>query len=258
MNMSRREFVRILSLAGIAGIVPTNLLAAGASAYAAPKFGSLRLLHITDTHAQLNPIYFREPSMNLGIGPAAGKIPHLVGKKLLQHFNIQPNTKEAYAFSYLDFAKAATVYGTVGGFAHLKTLIEQMRTEAGPGNSLLLDGGDTWQGSGTAYWTRGQDMVQACNLLGVDIMTGHWEFTYNDTEVIRNIQNFKGEFVAHNIQVRDEALFDYRLEDFRDFNPDTGRAFKPYTIREVAGAKIAIIGQAFPYTPIANPQRFIP
>ena len=133
-----------------------------------------------------------------------------------------------------------------------------MRAERGDGNSLLLDGGDTWQGSGTAYWTRGQDMVGACNLLGVDVMTGHWEFTYLDEEVIKNIQAFKGDFVAQNIKVREEALFDYKFADFPGFSEDAGLAFKPYTVKEVGGVKVVVIGQAFPYTPIANPQRFIP
>ncbi len=133
-----------------------------------------------------------------------------------------------------------------------------MRAERGDGNSLLLDGGDTWQGSGTAYWTRGQDMVGACNLLGVDVMTGHWEFTYLDEEVIKNVGEFKGDFVAQNVAVREEALFDYRFADFDGFDEDEGLAFKPYTIKEVGGVKVAVIGQAFPYTPIANPQRFIP
>jgi S-sulfosulfanyl-L-cysteine sulfohydrolase len=261
MSLSRREFVRLLGMAGAAGLTPPSAFAMSKSPsepYEIPKFGNVSLLHITDTHAQLNPIYFREPNVNLGVGSALGKAPHIVGYSLLKHFNIKPGTLEAHAFSYLDFDKATQQYGKVGGFAHLKTLVDNIRASRGDGNSLLLDGGDTWQGSGTAYYTRGQDMVDACNLLGVDVMTGHWEFTYLDEEVIANIGRFKGEFVAQNVSVREEALFDYKFEDFADFDEDAGLAFKPYVMKEVGGARIAVIGQAFPYTPIANPQRFIP
>jgi sulfur-oxidizing protein SoxB len=250
-----------MGIAGAAGMFPTSVFAAKrmpADLYEVPKFGNVTLLHITDTHAQLNPIYFREPNVNIGIGPAFGKAPHVVGEAFLKHFGVEPGGIEAHAFTFLDFDAGAEKYGAVGGFAHLKTLVDRLRAERGDGNSLLLDGGDTWQGSGTAYWTRGLDMVGACNLLGVDVMTGHWEFTYLDEEVIKNVVDFKGDFVAQNVKVREEALFDYRFEDFEGFDEDTGLAFKPYVIKEVGGVKVAVIGQAFPYTPIANPQRFIP
>ena len=263
MSLSRREFTRLLALGGMAGLLPGAARAAtqsgeGEALYQGGRFGNVRLLHITDTHAQLNPIYFREPSVNLGVGAAFGQPPHLVGVNLLKHFGIAPGGREAHAFTFLDFDAAAQRYGKVGGFAHLATLVKQLRAEAGEGNSLLLDGGDTWQGSGTALWTRGKDMVGACNLLGVDVMTGHWEFTYQDTEVIENIKAFKGDFVAQNISISDTALFDYKFADFPGFDEASGLAFKPYTIKEVNGTKVAVIGQAFPYTPIANPQRFIP
>ncbi|MBK1644799.1 thiosulfohydrolase SoxB [Thiocapsa imhoffii] len=261
MSLSRREFMRLMGIAGAAGMFPASIFAAKrmpADLYEVPKFGNVTLLHITDSHAQLNPIYFREPNVNLGIGPMFGKAPHLVGEALLKHFGIEPGGIEAHAFTFLDFDEGARQYGAVGGYAHLKTLVDRIRAERGDGNSLLLDGGDTWQGSGTAYWTRGQDMVGASNLLGVDVMTGHWEFTYLDEEVIKNIGEFNGDFVAQNVRVREEALFDYRFEDFSGFNEDTGLAFDPYVIKELGGVKVAVIGQAFPYTPIANPQRFIP
>ncbi|MBT3057191.1 MAG: thiosulfohydrolase SoxB [Candidatus Thiodiazotropha sp.] len=261
MTISRREFLRLMGIAGAAGMMPSSIFAAAkqpADLYEVPKFGNLSLLHITDCHAQLNPIYFREPSVNLGLDQAFNKAPHLVGRRLLDHFGIAPGSIEAHAFSYLDFDTAAGKYGRVGGFAHLKTLVQRIRDDRGPGNSLLLDGGDTWQGSGTAYWTRGKDMVGACNRLGVDVMTGHWEFTYLDEEVVSNIADFKGDFVAQNVMVREEALFDYRFADFEGFNEDEGNAFRPYVMKQVGGARVAVIGQAFPYTPIANPQRFIP
>jgi sulfur-oxidizing protein SoxB len=250
-----------MGLAGAAGMMPASVFAAArqpSDLYEVPKFGNVSLLHITDSHAQLNPIYFREPNVNLGLGSAYNQPPHLVGNKLLEHFGIGPGTIEAHAFTYLNFDEAANKFGKVGGFAHLQTLIKRIRDDRGSGNSLLLDGGDTWQGSGTAYWTRGKDMVGACNLLGVDVMTGHWEFTYLDEEVIANIGEFKGDFVAQNVKVKEDALFDYKFEDFDGFDEDAGTAFKPYVIKTVGGARVAVIGQAFPYTPIANPQRFIP
>ena len=261
MTISRREFVRLLGLAGAAGMLPGSVFAAArkpADLYEVPKFGNVCLMHITDCHAQLNPVYFREPSVNLGIGGAFGQAPHLVGDALLKHFGLEDGGIEAHAFTYLNFDEAARQFGRVGGFAHLASLVKRIRAERGDGNSLLMDGGDTWQGSGTAYWTRGKDMVGACNLLGVDVMTGHWEFTYTDQEVIENIGEFNGDFVAQNVGVTEDALFDYRFADFEGFNEDAGLAFKPYTVKTVGGARVAVIGQAFPYTPIANPSRFIP
>ncbi len=261
MRISRREFIRLMGLAGAAGILPGSAYSATKKPddlYEIPKFGNVCLMHMTDCHAQLNPVYFREPSVNLGIGGALGKAPHLVGEALLKQFNIQPGSVSAHAFSYLDYDRAAQQYGRVGGFAHLASLVKRLRAERGDGNSLLIDSGDTWQGSGTAYWTRGKDMVGACNMLGVDVMTGHWEFTYRDREIIENIGEFNGDFVAQNVGVNDAALFDYKFSDFEGFDEDEGLAFKPYTIKQIGGVRVAVIGQAFPYTPIANPQRFIP
>jgi len=257
MAINRREFVRLLGFAGAAGMLPGSIFAAKKAPgemYTVPEFGNVRLLHMTDCHAQLLPVYFREPNVNLGVDKARGKAPHIVGKSLLDKFGLAANSPEAYAYTYLDFANAAKQYGKVGGFAHLKTLVHRLRSEYGPTKTLLLDGGDTWQGSGTAYWTRGKDMVGACNLLGVDVMTGHWEFTYKDKEVLDNIKDFNGEFVAQNIKVTEDALF----EGSPAYDEDTGHAFKPYTIKTLQGVRVAVIGQAFPYTPIANPSRFIP
>ena len=257
MSISRRQFIQLMGIAGAAGMLPGVAFGArraGGALYDVPKFGNVSLLHFTDTHAQMLPIYFREPNVNLGVGASFGKAPHLVGDKMLAHFGIRPNTLEAHAFTYLNYTEAAEKYGKVGGLAHLASLVKQIRAERGDGNSLLLDGGDTWQGSATALWTRGKDMLGATNLLGVDAMTGHWEFTYTDKEVLDNIKHFKGEFLAQNVLVKEEALFD----GFPAYDSDNGYAFKPYTIREVGGVKVAVIGQAFPYTPIANPARFIP
>lgn len=255
--MDRREFLRLLAIAGIASAPAACAGRRGSPSpdlYTTTPFGQARLIHFTDCHAQLLPVHFREPNVNLGFGDAKGRPPHLVGDALLQYAGIAPGTRFAHAVSYLDFTEAAQRYGRVGGFAHLATLIKQLRDESGPGNSLLLDGGDTWQGSGTAYWTRGRDMVGACNRLSVDVMTGHWEFTYLDQEVRSNIEEFGGDFVAQNVRLTDDAIFDGAPA----FDEDSGHVFRPYTVRQVGGRAIAIIGQAFPYTPIANPSRFIP
>ena len=247
MSMNRREFRQILAAASAAGFAlnSRSLLAAqgGEKPYDLPRFGNVHFLHFTDCHAQLLPIYFREPNVNIGLGSASGKTPHIVGEQLLKAYNIKPGSAEAHAFTYLDFAQAAKTYGQVVGFAHLATLVKQLR--AGRPNALLLDGGDTWQGSGTSLWTNGQDMVDACKLLGVDIMTGHWEYTLGAKRVMEIIEkDFAGklEFVAQNV----------KTTDFGD------PVFKPYAIRVMNGVKVAIVGQAFPYTPIANPRYMVP
>ena len=245
MGMSRREFVQVLAAASAAGLsLGSNMTRAqsASSLYDLPKFGNVHLMHFTDCHAQLKPIYFREPSVNLWFGEQLGKAPHLVGDALLKHYGIKPGTREAHAFSYLDFDKAAAQYGKVGGFAHLATLVKQIRATR-PG-ALLLDGGDTWQGSGTALWTKGQDMVDACLALGVDVMTAHFEMTLGEKRVQEIVEkDFDGKvnFVAQNI----------KTTDFED------PVFDAYTMREMNGVKIAIIGQAFPYTPIANPRYLV-
>ncbi|KHD05871.1 5'-nucleotidase [Candidatus Thiomargarita nelsonii] len=252
--MNRRQFIHLMAIAGASGLLPKTLADTPTDPYDMPNMGQVRLLHLTDCHAQLLPVYYREPNVNLGLKNMRGRAPHLVGNRLLQQFGIKPNTPEAHAFTYLNYSQAAEKYGKVGGFAHLATLIKRLRDSYGHEKTLLLDGGDTWQGSGTAYWTRGQDMVEATNMLGVDIMTGHWEFTYLAEEILANINKFKGEFIAQNVFVKDESLFDGAPA----FDEDTGHAFKPYTMRNLNGVRVAVIGQAFPYTPIANPARFIP
>jgi sulfur-oxidizing protein SoxB len=177
--VNRREFIHVLGIAAAAGM---NLRAShaladadGETLYEAPPFGNVSLLHHTDAHAQLLPIWYREPSFNRGLGTWPGKPPHLVGDRLLAHFGITPGSRRAHAFSCLDFEAAARVYGKVGGYAPLAPLVKRLRASR-PG-ALLLDGGDPWQDSGTALWTRGEDMVRAQRQLGVDILTGHWEFT---------------------------------------------------------------------------------
>ncbi len=252
--MRRRAVLRILASAALSGIVPRLGLAAGDDPYDIGRFGNARVLHMTDTHAQLLPAYFREPSVNIGVGAMRGRPPHLVGRGFLDHFGIAPGSRGGYAFTYLDFAEAAHRYGRMGGFAHLKTLVDRLRAEAGPGNSILLDGGDLWQGSGLATAMAGADMVAVANLLGVEAMTGHWEFTYGEQTVRRNIDRFKGEFLAQNVFLTDEAAFN----NAPAFNSASGRVFKPATVKEVGGRRIGIIGQAMPYVPVAHPKRFTP
>ena len=204
--MNRREFLEGLAVATLAGLPVARAAAQGAAQAAGfydaalKPFGNVSLLHYTDCHAQLAPIHFREPNVNLGVGAAAGHPPHLVGEALLKHFGIAPGTRDAHAFTYLDFTKAAQAFGTMGGFAHLATLVGMLRATR-PG-ALLLDGGDTWQGSATSLWTKGQDMVDAQKRLGVDVMTGHWEFTYGADRVKEVVEkDFAGkvEFVAQNV-----------------------------------------------------------
>ena len=246
MSLSRREFLELMGVAAASGMMlNTKSLLAQPSIeklYDIPKFGNVHFLHFTDCHAQLKPIYFREPTVNLGVGEAVGRPPHLVGENLLKYIGVKPHTPEAYAFSSLNFEQAAQTYGKVGGFAHLATLVKQMK--ASRPNALLLDGGDTWQGSATALWTKGQDMVDSCLELGVDVMTAHWEMTYGDKRVQEVIEkDFKDRvnFVAQNIKTL----------DFED------PVFDPYVMKEMNGVKVAIIGQAFPYTPIAHPRHFV-
>ncbi|CAK0760908.1 S-sulfosulfanyl-L-cysteine sulfohydrolase [Gammaproteobacteria bacterium] len=243
MSLSRRELLKLMGLAGIAGLGGRSVFAERlqpSDPYEIPRFGNVRLLHFTDAHAQLLPVYFREPNVNLGVGGAFGKVPHLVGAAFLEHFGISQDSFGASALSYLRFEETAHRYGKVGGFAHLCTLVKQLRAVVGDGNSLLLDGGDTWQGSATALWTQGQDMVDACKLLGVDCMVGHWEFTYGEERVKQLVEHdLKGriDFLAQNLQD----------QEFGDL------IFPPFVIKEVGGHRVAIIGQAFPYTSIANP-----
>ena len=246
--MNRREFLQVLGAAAACGL-PLAQFSGGAQAqgaahfYDLPNFGNLHFLHFTDCHAQLLPVWFREPNVNLGVAGMANRPPHLVGEALLRQFGIKPGTAEAYAFTYLDFEHAARTYGKVGGFAHLATLIKQLKASR-PG-ALLLDGGDTWQGSATALWTQGQDMVDACKLLGVDVMTGHWEFTLGAARVQHIVdKELKGriDFVAQNVNTT----------DFGD------PVFPPYVIKPMNGVPVAIVGQAFPYTPIAHPRYLVP
>jgi sulfur-oxidizing protein SoxB len=247
MDMNRREFLQLLAIASAGGFLLHNNESHAASnasrLYDLPRHGNVSLLHITDSHAQLNPLYFREPEINLGVGAMRGQPPHLVGNALLKRFGVKPGSPEAHAYTSLNYIDAARNYGKVGGFAHLATLVKQIRASR-PG-ALLLDGGDTWQGTGQAMWSNGQDMIDACLELGVDVMTMHWECTYGAQrikEVEEGPLRGKMDVVAQNV----------KTSDFGD------PVFKPYVIREINKVPVAIIGQAFPYSTIANPRYFVP
>ncbi len=224
----RREFLRLLALAATAGATlrpGTSDAQAADELYDLPHFGNLSMLHMTDSHAQLLPVHFREP----------------VGEAFAAKYGLAPGSAAAHAFTFLDFERAARRYGKVGGYAHLATLVRRVR--ASRPHALFLDGGDTWQGSATSLWTEGADMIGAQKLLGVDIMTAHWEFTYGAERVRQAVDRELApiEFLAQNV----------KTVDFED------PVFKPYTLRSLNGVALAVIGQAFPYTPIANPRHMV-
>jgi len=238
--LRRRGFLRLLAFAAAAGasLRPRQSDAQAASElYDAPPFGNVSLLHITDVHAQLLPVHFREPRVNLGDGHP----PHLVGDAFLKHYGIAPGTRGAHAFTYLDFEAAAQRYGRMGGYAHLATLVQRLR--ASRPYALVLDGGDSWQGSATSLWTQGADMIGAQKGLGVHYMTAHWEFTYGAERMLAALKELAPiQFLAQNV----------RTVDFED------PVFTPYALTSPHGVPLAIIGQAFPYTPIAHPRYRFP
>ncbi len=204
-------------------------------------FGNVSLVHLTDIHAQLMPTYFREPSVNLGVGDATGQPPHVTGADFLKLFNLKPGSRNAYALTSDDFVSLARGYGKMGGFDRIATVVKAIRAERAD-NMLFLDGGDTWQGSYTANKTNGQDMITAMNSLKPDAMTGHWEFTYGAERVKEVVDALPYPFLAGNI-------FDNEWQE---------PAFESTKFFERGGVKIAVIGQAFPYTPIANPRWMFP
>ena len=270
MSLTRRDFIKVLGAGSAAGLIsgcgndaPTKLSSQD-NMYEVAKTGNARILHITDTHRNLLPNYFREPNVNLGFGPTYGQLPHVVGNKLLEQIGVKPGSPEAYAFTYYNFEELSNKYGKTGGFAQIKTVLESLRDSAGGiQNTLTIDGGDTWQGSGTSLWTRGADMVEACNMLGVDVMVGHWEFTYKEEETLKNIGFFKGDFLGQNVRILEDALMGDKYATMTEkfdgnglYSEDDAMPFKPYVIKNVGGHRIAVIGQAFPRTSNANPQKY--
>ncbi|MCG6859621.1 MAG: thiosulfohydrolase SoxB [Salaquimonas sp.] len=249
--ISRREFLMAtVALSAIAGPGMAGRWTRAAAQQslsedallASEDFGNVTLVHITDIHAQLKPLYFREPSVNIGVGEAKGVPPHVTGADFLKLYNIEPGTPHAYALTSQDFAALAGTYGRMGGLDRIAAVIRRVRAERGEDNVLLLDGGDTWQGSYTAQQTAGADMVEVMNALAPDAMTGHWEFTYGADRVTELVESLPFAFLGGNI-------YDAEWNE---------PAFDAYRIFERGGTKIAVIGQAFPYTPIANPRWMFP
>ncbi|SUZ30313.1 Mannosylglucosyl-3-phosphoglycerate phosphatase [Roseibaca ekhonensis] len=248
--ISRREFlqasVAASALYGISGYGNWGKLAAQQTLtqddlLKFDTFGNLSIIHITDIHAHLKPIWFREPEWNVGVGDVKGKPPHVVGKDFIEMFNLKPGSPEAYALTYEDFVALGKTYGRMGGMDRVATVVNAIKADRP--DAILLDGGDTWHGSMTSYMTKGQDVVNVMNKLGVDAMTSHWEWTFGTDRVMEIVDGLPFPFLGQNI-------FDAEWDEPAEF-PD-------YTWFERGGAKVAVIGQAFPYMPIANPGWMFP
>lgn len=248
--ITRREFlqasVAASAILGISGFGNWSKLAAQQALtedqlLAFEDFGNVTLVHVTDIHAQLKPIWFREPEWNIGVGDAKGKPPHVVGRDFIEMFMLTPASPEAYALTYEDFTALGKTYGRMGGMDRVARVVKSIR--AARPEALILDGGDTWHGSMSSFLTKGQDMVNVMNALGVEAMTSHWEWTFG-TERVKEIveTQLKFPFLGANI-------FDAEWDE---------PAFEPYTIFDRGGVRIAVIGQAFPYMPIANPKWMFP
>ena len=244
---SRREFLQLASITALLiGGRSWNSIAAKQQLNQSDllKFnhkGQVTLLHLTDLHGQLKPVYFRPPSENFGIGEFEGIPPHLVGEAFLKHFNIEPNTPLAYAHTMLDYVTLAREYGKLGGLDRTASLIKQIRADRGEDKVLLLDGGDTWQGSYTSLKTQGSDMLSAMSLLKPDAMVGHWEFTFGKDRLSQLIEKMNYPFLGGNV-------FDTEWDE---------AVFESTQFFEKGGVNVAVIGQHFPYTPIANPRHLV-
>jgi sulfur-oxidizing protein SoxB len=245
--LSRRELLQVA--AATAAILPNGLTRALAQQrltqgelLAFEPLGNVTLLHVADVHGQLMPVYFREPSSNLGVGEARGQPPHVTAKDYLARFGIAEKSAAAHALTPEDFSALAQSYGRIGGLDRLASAVKAARAQRGEDRVLLLDGGDTWQGSLGANATRGQDMADCFKLLAPDAMTGHWEFTYGTDRVKELVASLGFPFLALNVR------------DTEWQEP----VFPPYKLFEKGGVTIAVLGQAFPYTPVANPRWMIP
>lgn len=247
--MERREFLQLLLAASSAGLLTRTAWAdrdpetLWQVLYDIPVFGDLSLFHFTDSHAQLLPLWYREPSMQRGVGDLSASPAKLSGMPLINYYGLDAHSPLAHAISSVDFVELARHYGQVGGFSHLATLIQRLRSSRP--HSLLLDGGDTWQGSATALWTQGQDMMDATRLLGVDAMTGHWEFTLGESRVTELVAQGKQsgmEFLAQNVT----------SPDFDD------SIYQPSMLRSLNGVLVAVIGQAYPHVELAHPVQVRP
>jgi len=257
MEIDRRDFLQIAAALGILGASGgTNLFAGEAAKERIAKLtfsdvmsfeakGKATILHICDLHAHLKPLYWREPSTLISAKNLVGTPGFICGEAFQKHYGIKAGTLDAYFDTHNDFTELAKKFGKMGGVAHMKPIIDHVKKERGAENVLLLDSGDTWQGTAVALHTKGEAIVDAQNYLGVDVMVGHWEFTYGKERVFELIKKFKGDFISQN--VTDNDPFSDNFEEL---------IFPPYTIKEIGGAKIGIIGQSFPFTSTANPKKF--
>ena len=251
MDISRRDFMHIAAILGL-GAATSGMAGTKTSAsiglkdiYDFNAKGNFTLLHMCDIHAHIKPLYWREPSTLLSAPNLTGTPGFLCGEAFAKHYGLEPSSLDAYFDTHVDFETLAKKFGKMGGIAHMKTYLDHVRKERGADNVLFLDSGDTWQGTGVALKTRGEAIVKAQNYLGVDVMTGHWEFTYGKERVMELIEMLDAKFVAQNVVGNDPFADEY--EEL---------IFEPYTIQEKGGAKIGIIGQAFPFTSTANPKEF--
>lgn len=257
MDINRRDFMQIAAALGLFAITGPGELMAGEKAKAKlanlsfkdimafePK-GKATILHICDMHAHIKPLYWREPSTLISAPNLVGTPGFICGKTFEDFYGIEPGSLDEYFDTYLNFETLAEKFGKMGGISHMKTMIDHVKKERGAENVLLLDSGDTWQGTAVALKTKGEAIVDAQNYLGVDVMVGHWEFTYGKERVKELIGMLKGEFISQNV-INDDPFSD----DFEEL------VFPPYTIKEIGGAKIGIIGQSFPFTSTANPKKF--
>ena len=244
---SRREFIQLASVSAMLLATKSwNAVAAKQKLKTEDLLdfdskGQVTLLHLTDMHGQLKPVYFRPPSENFGVGKFEGIPPHLIGEAFLKHFDILPNTPLAYAHTMVDYVPLAMEYGKLGGLDHTTTLIKAIRSERGDDKVVLLDGGDTWQGSYTSLQTQGADMVEVMRALRTEAMVGHWEFTFGQDRLKELIDKLGYPFLGGNV-------FDTEWDE---------PVFESTAFFEKGGVSIAVIGQHFPYTPIANPSYMV-
>ena len=251
MDISRRDFMHIAAIFGLGAATvgmassktPADITLADIYDFNAK--GNFTLLHMCDIHAHIKPLYWREPSTLISAPNLVGTPGFLCGEAFSKHYGLEPSSLDAYFDTYMDFDTLAKKFGKMGGIAHMKTYLDRVRKERGNENVLFLDSGDTWQGTGVALKTRGEAIVKAQNYLGVDVMVGHWEFTYGKERVKELIEMLDAKFISQNVVGNDPFADEY--EEL---------IFEPYTIEEKGGAKIGIIGQSFPFTSTANPKEF--
>lgn len=255
MEITRRDFMHIVAILGLSSTAFGNMASASEAKsianlslddiYSFKDTGKATILHICDMHAHIKPLYWREPSTLISAPNLTGTPGFLCGESFSKYYGLEPSGLDAYFDTYIDFEALAKKFGKMGGISHMKTLINHVKKSRGKENVLVLDSGDTWQGTGVALKSKGEAIVKAQNYLGVDVMVGHWEFTYGKARVKELIKMLDAEFITQNV-IGDDPFADEYEE----------LIFKPYTIKNIGGAKIGILGQSFPFTSTANPKEF--